>query len=179
MKRLAILALSLTFALPAQAASPVGRGFAAGGITLGGEVVGLAAGAATGLAIGASSCSSSGFECWGPLIGFAIGGTSGTVLGGSGGAALGGHVVHARPGRTLGFAALGLGAGLSITLVGGLADSGGLAQVGLVAGALGMPVGAGIAAATDKRAKEHQKVQIALSPTLQGKRPGVALAGRF
>ena len=160
------------------AATPTTRGLAAGGITLGGELVGLTAGVLVGLQLSQKSdCTGEddGSESClvGIFVGGVLGGGVGFLAGGLGGAALGGQVTDTPIRRTVGYAALGLGAGALVGKGLGIPQIEPLSDVGGVIFVLGMPVGAGLAAVTYPR--EGAISDLTLSPTGRG----VALSGRF
>ena len=164
--------------LAAAAPPPLARGLIVGGISVGGGVVGGIAGGAAGFGIGAATCGQS-FECYGPLLGFGFGAATGVVVGAPLGGALGAKAVGARPGRTALFSLGGLGAGLALMATGAATGSWELQNVGLVTGAVGMPVMAGVAAATDRTADADRAVTMSLSPRLGRDTVGVqfTLAG--
>lgn len=144
-----IAALALS-APPAHAeTSPAARGVAVGAIALGGGAVGVIAGGGTGLALGAATCSGS-FECWAPLIGMALGGTSGAVIGPPVAAGIAAHGYGVHGGKVALWTLGGAGIGASLMLLGGIAESDELVTFGAVTGAVAMPVAAGIAAGTQR-----------------------------
>lgn len=173
------LILGLLLSTPASAATPVARALIAGGITAGGELVGGGVGAFSGALIGSSLCDDAS-ACSSSLGGLFLGGITGVALGGGAGAALGGQLVHARPLRTLGFASIGLGAGITLFALGNASGSTGLSSAGGVMLLAGMPVGAGIAAATDVMANPKARpAHFSITPTIQDGQSGVRISGRF
>lgn len=165
----AALGAALLVPAPAHAEpTPLQRGLVAAGLTAGGELVGAGVTGAAGFGIGAASCRDS-FECFAPFA-LGIGGAgAGAIGGGIGGAVVGGHVAKVRPGRVALGATAGAAVGLGVLVGGALAGREEIVTTGVVVGAVGMPLGAGILAATDRRGPQVRGpggVSLAISPQL-------------
>lgn len=184
MIRSALLAFALAmFPSRSQAATPVERGFAVGGVSLGAEVL-LGGGlAAAGFGIGNLMCDPSVTECFFPIIGGAAGGTLGAIVGAPLGGAIAAGNMHARGGRVVLFSSLGLVTGLGIAVLGPATNltwpkaSGTLVTTGVIFAATSMPVLAGVAAATDRKANSYERrIQMSVVPTLRPDRVGLRVS---
>jgi hypothetical protein len=156
--------------------SPVSDGLVVGGLTLGGELVGGTAGGLGGFGLALVTCSG---DCLEPALLLGLGGIG---LGGTGGgslaAAFGAQAVHVRPGRTAAWTAAVGGVGVGMFFVGiGLRDPMLYTTAPYVAG-LGMPIAAGIAAATD-RGEPVPSTTVSVTPVVRRDFQGVRLSGRF
>ena len=168
---LAILSVSA-----ALAASPTGSGFIVGGASVGGALVGTAAGGLAGVGIGALTCTGNSFECWGPAIGGGLGAAGGFVAGGVVAGGLAAKKLDLDPVRTRRWSLAALGTGGAIIAASAAAGWWDGQTVGTVVAAAGIPVAAGLAAATDP----SLQVTPAYLPSPGGQgRYGLALRGQF
>lgn len=163
--------------LAAEAATPVGRGLGTGGATLGGAVVGGAVGGGLGFGLGVAACElSRSWECYLAPVG-AVGGAGLGALGGAfGGGALGAKWTGARPRRVLGWSGGAAGLGLGLVVAGGLSGEEGLVYAGAGVGGLGIPLAAGLAAATDP---EAGSMTVSVAPLYSVNGPGLVVRGSF
>lgn len=175
MTRTTALALALLLPATAHAApSPGGAAAIVGGATLGGAVVGgLGLGA-----VGAASlrCPPEAFGCFAPFVGAVAGGTIGALGGAVAGAGISAHQVGARPLRTLGFALAPLGVGFGAAVAGAATGQDWLVGPSLALGAAGFPLGAVLAAGTDRGVRA---LPISVLPEVRADVRGVRLSASF
>lgn len=157
--------------------SPVADGLVVGGLTLGGELVGGAAGGLGGFGLAVVICSG---DCLDPALVLGLGGMGvGGVAGGSLAGAFGAQAVHVRPGRVAGITAAVGGVGVGMFAVGLAIDDFRMWNYGPYVAGLGMPIAAGIAAATDRGEPAPSATTVSVTPVVRRDFGGVRLSGRF
>lgn len=163
----------------AQAADPVRPGDIPNGTTgvlvglgsVGGALVGGLGGGAVGFAVGSASCANATFECWAPLVGVGVGGAAGAAVGSFVGAGATAGALDRKVGRALLGSCVGLASGVAVGALGAATDSSGLAIGGILIATAGVPIGGGIAAATEGK--------VSLAPEATAGYRGVRLSARF
>jgi hypothetical protein len=157
--------------------SPVADGLVVGGLTLGGELVGGTAGGLLGFGGVVVACVGT---CLDEALVVGLGGVAvGGVGGGSLAAAFGAQAVHVRSGRTAAWTAAVGGVGVGMFAVGLAIDDFRMWNYGPYVAGLGMPIAAGIAAATDRGEPVPSTTTVSVTPVMRRDFQGVRLSGRF
>lgn len=160
----------------ALAATPATRGLIVGGATAGGAVVGAVGGGLAGVGLGALACVPDSFECWLPALGGGIGAVGGFITGGVVTSGLVARRLELDPRRTRRWGLATVGGGAVVYAVSSAAGWWGPSTAGFVISTAGLPVAAGIAAATDPALQ----ISPAYLPAPGGQGTvGLAVRGRF